>query len=61
MEKQMMNNEKKQKMTRKEARILASYDLHDDDDISTERLLQMVADDCRCDITDVVDVLYEYK
>ena len=57
----MKDNKKKRKMTRKEAQILASYDLHDDDDISTERLLQMVADDCRCDIIDVVDVLYEYK
>ena len=55
-----MNNKKKQ-MSKKEARILASYDLHDDGDISTERLLQMVADDCGCDIMDVIDVLDEYK
>ncbi len=38
-------------------KILASYELHDDDDISTERLLQMVADDCNCDVSNVVDVL----
>ena len=38
-------------------KILASYELHDDDDISTERLLQMVADDCHCDVSDVVDAL----
>jgi len=40
-------------------RILASYEYHDDDDISTERLLQMVADDCHCDISDVIDALKE--
>ena len=56
-----MNNKKKKQMSKKEARILASYDMHDDDDISTEMLLQMVADDCRCDIMDVIDVLEEYK
>lgn len=56
-----MNNEKKKHMSKKEAHILASYDLHDDDDISTERLLQMVADDCKCDIMDVIDVLEKYK
>lgn len=39
--------------------VLASYELHDDDDISTERLLQMVADDCHCDVSDVVSVLAE--
>lgn len=40
-------------------RILASYELHDTDDVSDERLLQMVADDCNCDISDVLDVLME--
>lgn len=38
-------------------KIIASYKLHDDDDISTERLLQMVADDCDCSISDVIEVL----
>lgn len=58
-----MNNKKnkQRQMSKKEARILASYDMHDDEDISTEMLLQMVADDCRCDIMDVIDVLEEYK
>ena len=37
--------------------ILASYELHDTDDISTEILLQMVADDCDCDIDDVIEAL----
>ena len=39
------------------AKIIASYRLHDDDDISTERLLQMVADDCDCSISDVIEAL----
>ena len=39
--------------------ILMSYNSHDDGDISTERLLQMVADDCGCDISDVVNALAE--
>lgn len=38
-------------------KILATWDLHDDRDISTERLLQMVADDCGCDTDRVVDAL----
>ena len=40
-------------------KILKSYEINDDDDVSTERLLAMVADDCNCDILDVVDVLAE--
>ena len=39
--------------------ILLSYEIHDDDDISTERLLQMVADDCKCDVYEVVEALQE--
>lgn len=37
--------------------VLTSYGIHDDDDISTERLLSMVAEDCHCDTNDVVDAL----
>ena len=37
--------------------IMASWDAHDDDDISTERLIQMVADDCKCGIDDVIETL----
>ena len=37
--------------------IMASWDAHDDDDISTERLLEMVADDCKCEVDDVVETL----
>lgn len=40
-------------------KILASYELHDDDDISTEMLLAMVADDCGCDVGDVCEALRE--
>lgn len=39
--------------------ILAAYDMWDDDDISTERLLQLTADTCGCEITDVIDALTE--
>jgi len=41
-------------------KIKASWDSHDDDDVSTERLLQMVADDCNCDIEDVVETLGQH-
>lgn len=37
--------------------ILMFYEMFDDDDISTERLLAMVADAAGCDIDDVVSVL----
>jgi len=37
--------------------IAASWELHNDDDISTERLLQMVADDCNVDTSRVIDGL----
>ena len=37
--------------------IMDSWDTHDSDDISTERLLQVVADDCKCEVDDVVETL----
>ena len=40
-----------------EERVLSSYELNDTDDVSTERLLAMVADDCNCSISDVIDIL----
>lgn len=49
---------KKMKESRKRT-ILDCYERFDSDDISTERLLAMVADECGCDVSDVVDVLYE--
>ena len=37
--------------------ILAVYESMDDNTISTERLLQIVADMCDCEIDDVIDAL----
>ena len=40
-------------------RVLAAYALYDDDGISTQTLLQMVADECKCDVDDVAIILME--
>lgn len=40
------------------AKILASWDAHDDPEISTEMQYQMVADDCGCSTTDVSEALW---
>ena len=37
--------------------IIRSYNLHDDGYVSTERLLEMVANDCKCDVDEVCDAL----
>ena len=37
--------------------ILDVYNMYDTDDVSTERLLAMVADTVGCDIDEVVDAL----
>lgn len=39
--------------------ILAVYESMDDNNISTERLLQIVADICNCEIDEVIDALIE--
>lgn len=39
--------------------VKEAYELFDDNDISTERLLAMVSDYCNCEVEDVVDVLVE--
>jgi len=39
------------------AEILMFYEMFDDGDISTERLLAMTADAAGCDVGDVVDAL----
>jgi len=49
------------RMTLKEQEILASYIFFDDDDISTERLLALVCDDCNCEVDEVVSVLAKYR
>lgn len=41
------------------ARVVASWQMHDTDDISTERLLAMVCDDCGCESDRVVAALIE--
>ena len=41
----------------KDEAIALSWDIHNDDEISTPRLLQMVADDNDCDIGDVIDAM----
>ena len=43
----------------KRKRIVSSYKDHDEEGVSTERLLQMVADDCGCDVSDVCEALFE--
>lgn len=49
-----------QRMTCKERQIIASYNFFDEDDISTERLLALVCDDCDCEVNEVVEVLRKY-
>lgn len=41
------------------AAIKATWEMFDDGDISTERLLQLVADACDCTVSDVVDAIAE--
>ena len=40
----------------KQLDILTAYDMFDDD-VSTERLLAMVCDECHCEVDDVIDAL----
>lgn len=39
--------------------ILGVYELFDTEDVSNERLLQMVADNCGCEIDEVLEALKE--
>lgn len=39
--------------------ILGAYELLDTEDVSDERLLQMVADTCGCEIDEVLEALKE--
>lgn len=48
------------KPTLREQEILASYNFFDDEDVSTERLLALVCDDCDCEVDEVVNVLALY-
>ena len=48
-------------MTRLEQNIIASWNFWEDDDMSTERLLAHICDDCECEVDEVVDVLKKYS
>lgn len=56
----MRTRDVEQRMTFKERQIIASYNFWDEDDISTERLLALVCDDCDCEVDEVVEVLRKY-
>jgi hypothetical protein len=49
------------KLTPEEEQIIVVYTMFDDDDVSTERLLSMVADECQRDVSDVAEALYKYN
>lgn len=57
----MTKRDIEQQMTAKERSIMASYNFWDDDDISTERLLALVCDECNCEVDEVTDVLQKYS
>ena len=40
-------------------KIVETYLVYDDDDISTERLLAMVCDTCHCEVEEIIDALEE--
>lgn len=48
-------------MTFKESNIIAAWNFWEDDDISTERLLAHVCDDCECEVDEVVAVLEKFS
>lgn len=56
----MRTRDIEKRMTFKERQIIASYNFWDEDDISTERLLALVCDDCDCEVDEVVEVLRKY-
>ena len=46
-------------MTEKERRIIESWHAHFDEEASSERMIQMVCDDCNCDASDVIDAVFK--
>lgn len=52
-------HDKELKTKIKQLDILTTYDMLDDDDISTERLLALVCDECHCDVDDVINALMQ--
>ena len=47
-------------MTCQERNIIASWNYWDDGDISTERLLALICDDCECELDEVIEALHKY-
>ena len=43
----------------KQLDIIKTYDMLDDDDISTERLFALVCDECHCDVDDIINALMQ--
>lgn len=41
----------------KQKRIVTAWDMFNDDDVSTERLLALTADYCACEIDEVIEAL----
>ncbi len=52
-------HDKELKKEIKQLDILTTYDMLDDDDISTERLFALVCDECHCDVDDVINALMQ--
>ncbi len=52
----MLDKNKKEKFDL-HSRIIATYELFEDDEVSTERLIAMVADACECETDDVINAL----
>lgn len=53
-----MNHQERLYLQKKlDEKIAASWDLHNDDDTSTERLFAMVSDDCDCDAARITEAM----
>lgn len=53
-----MNHQERLYLQKKlDEKIAASWDLHNDDDISIKRLFAMVEDDCKCDTTRITEAM----
>lgn len=57
---QECKNSGDEQMTSMEQKILATYEYFDDNDVSTERLYALVADDCDCSVDEVAAVIVKY-
>lgn len=53
-----MNHQERLYLQKKlDEKIAASWHLHSDDDISTERLFAMVSDECKCDTARIIEAM----